>query len=123
MTNRRQQAAEWLATRLVSSSSDLVTFTRPGNDVLADLSATIGKSDHNDIGGDGMPILATSIDFIVEAADLVLSADGLTKPTKGDVVTWEGGTYEVRPYGESKACWRPSDSHGVLIRIHTKQLS
>lgn len=119
MTNRAQRGATWRAARLKATAADLVTYTR-GGETLADLSATIGTTTHDDIAANGMLTAVESNDFVITAADLILSA-AVTLPVVGDVITWGGETYEVRPFGEKQRPWRYSDPHKVTLRIHTKR--
>lgn len=121
MTNRHQTAVNRLAARLKASASDSVTYAR-GGDSLAGLAATIGTSDHDDTGPEGMPLMVQSVDFIVTAADLILDASAV-EPAKGDLITWESRTYEVRPFGSQRQAWRFADSHQTIFRIHTIQTS
>ena len=67
----------------------------------------------------------TDADFILVRDDLVLGAR-LQEPARGDQVTIldgpeRGALYEVLP-PPGLQCWRKSDPHGALIRIHTKQI-
>lgn len=121
MTNRAQRGAVWRASRLKASASDEVTYTR-GGDSLAGLLAVIGKTSHDSVTGNGMMVVVESVDFVITAADLILG-EAVRLPATGDRITWNGDTFEVLPFGESKEHWRYSDPHRVTIRIHTKKVA
>ena len=120
MTNRAQRGAVWRAARLKACASDEITYTR-GGDSLTGLAATIGTTTRDSVSGGGMLVVVESNDFIITAADLILS-EAVTLPASGDRITWDGDTFEVLPFGESKQHWRYSDAHRVTIRIHTKKV-
>jgi len=73
-------------------------------------------------GDDGTAVEAGRIDWIIAAADLVLSGQQ-TEPLEGDRIeeTTGGKTYihEAMPVG-TEACYRPMDAQGQGLRVHSK---
>lgn len=73
-------------------------------------------------GGDGTTVEGERVDWILEAADLILGGQQ-TEPVEGDRIEETTGgktcTYEAMPVG-TEACWRRCDPQGQAIRVHSK---
>ena len=67
------------------------------------------------VDGNGMPVSALVMDFIVTAG--VLSGD----PAAGDSIEYNGRRYEVTEFGEDR-CWRWTDASRLSLRIHTRDM-
>jgi hypothetical protein len=70
----------------------------------------------------GVAIGDRSEDWIVLAADLVLSSSVVT-PQRGDTITAGGITYRVMPFGPNDQLWAYHDRDRLYLRIHTKERS
>jgi hypothetical protein len=100
-----------------------VEYSRPASGgSTIDVRATIGRTQFQLEGANGVIINAESRDFIVAAADLAL--DGIvTQPAKGDRITdADGVIFEVMPFGPDQPHWRWCDGNRLDMRIHTKQV-
>ena len=122
MPDLMARGAALLADLLAAHASRRVTYVR-GQEAL-DIGATVGLSSF-DLDSEHGIIRTSTRDYVVRRADLVLSgAESL--PRRGDIVEERlaDGTCErhevVSVLGMPE--WRPCDSSGVLIRIHTKRL-
>jgi len=67
------------------------------------------------VDGNGMPVSALVMDFIVTATILPWT------PEAGDIVEFNGRRYEVTEFGEDK-CWRWTDASRLSLRIHTRDM-
>jgi len=67
------------------------------------------------LDGNGFPVSATVMNFIVTAADLP------AEPAAGDRIEFRGRTHEVSPLGE-EPCWRWTDASRLAYRIHSRDL-
>jgi len=114
----------WLATRQQSTMSQPIVYRR-GNDVVA-ICATIGSTMFQISDEDGgIRMERSDRDFLIVAADLVLSGSPV-KPVRGDTIKQNIGgtifTYEVFPYnGEQPYRW--SDTYRNRFRVHTKLIT
>lgn len=121
MAHLLQRGADWLASKLKASESHLVTYVR-GTERVS-LWATFGQTEYQVYGDSGIKIEYTDRDFIVRAADLILSGE-LAKPRAGDqieeLVRGELHTYEVMVLTGEDQPFRYCDFNRVMIRIHTK---
>jgi len=113
--------SDWLADTLKDHAGTAVTYYRGALSV--DLTATVGQSERDVEGADGVLITAESHDFLILTADLILGGQQV-EPAPGDLIreTAGGTTYvwEVLPIG-GVPCWRYSDPDRKAIRIHTKK--
>lgn len=118
-----QTGSDWLSDRLQQYASRPVTYQR-GID-SASLNATIGRTEFELTGDDGIIVRIESRDFLFPAADLVLAGETVL-PERGDQIheTDAGGTftYEVMAPGDEPP-WRYSDPYRKLLRVHTKLVS
>jgi hypothetical protein len=67
------------------------------------------------VDGNGMPVSALVMDFIVTATILPWT------PEAGDIVEFNGRRHEVTEFGEDK-CWRWTDASRLARRIHTRDI-
>lgn len=112
--NRFKQAAEHLNRRLRREAGESVLWRGDGTECRA-LSACVGRTVFRSRDGYGLTVLTESRDFLIAASDLT------EDPQPGDLLEWNGETYETAaPSGE--ACWRWSDPLKTVRRIHTHPL-
>ena len=120
MTDMLRDGQAWLAEKLKTHASRLVTYQR--DDAEAELPATIGRSFYEQDDGEGIVTRSQVRDFLIDTADLLLSPIG-SLPKRGDwILETEDGTtftYEVMSLGGEPA-WRYSDPFRLKLRIHTK---
>ena len=86
---------------------------RRGLEVL-NITATVGKTDYEVEDENGIKVGAEVRDFLITAADLPFT------PESGDVVVFEGRTFEVMNL-TGQGCWRYSDPFHQTLRVHTRQ--
>ena len=67
------------------------------------------------VDGNGMPVSALVMDFIVSASALS------DEPAAGDGIEFNGRRYEVTDFGEDR-CWRWTDASRLARRIHTRDM-
>lgn len=120
MTDMLRDGQAWLAEKLKTHASRLVTYQR--DDAEAELPATIGRSFYEQDDGEGIVTRSQVRDFLIDTADLLLSPIG-SLPKRGDwILESEDGTtftYEVMSLGGEPA-WRYCDPFRLKLRIHTK---
>lgn len=121
MPDLLQTGSDWLSDQLKAHASRSVSYQRGSEQVAAQ--ATIGRTLLKlDDGYGGVRMEWTDRDFLIQAADLVLSG-GATLPQRGDQIRETNGltasVYEVMAPGREPP-WRWSDPYGKLLRIHTK---
>jgi len=120
MTDLLERGAAWLDQQRSRHLTRTVTYLR-GTDSVA-LAATIGQTTFEQADEYGVIHRTQSRDYLISAADLVLSGT-VEQPKAGDRVRETAGEqvflYEVMaPGGEPP--WRYSDPHRNTLRIHTK---
>lgn len=123
MPDLLQTGQEWLADQLKTHASREVVYVRGGEQVV--VRATIGRTLLKlDDGHGGVRIEWTDRDFLILAADLVLSGAPAT-PRRGDQIRETVGAvtqiFEVMAPGQEPP-WRWSDPFRTLLRIHTKHV-
>lgn len=123
MSNILQDGAAWLGEQLKAVAGVTVAYHRASSSI-SDVTATVSLHEYEVLDTDGIMVLIKSRDYIVHAADLVLSGSTIT-PRAGDrIVETIGGvsqTFEIMPLGAQKE-YEPLDTDGVLLRIHTKKI-
>lgn len=98
---------------------ETVTFTRGANSCT--LQAIRGQRLwERSEAGSGVQVGDRSEDWIVEAADLVISSATVT-PARGDTITADGIVFRVMPFGPADQLWQYHDRDRLYIRIHTKE--
>jgi len=113
---------EWLEEQRTAHLTRTVTYQR-GSASVAVL-VTIGRTVYEvDRGHDAIQDEVDVRDYIVRAADLILSSEAVL-PEAGDrILEVDGGklfTYEVLSPPGSEPPWRYSDQYRISLRIHTK---
>lgn len=98
-----------------------ITYTRGA--ATATMTATKGRTEHEALNEDGMAEIADSVDWMIDAADLLLPTR--TLPIAGDTITEvdAAGTHTYRvgvPFGAAQP-WRYSDHHRLRLRVHSIQ--
>lgn len=120
MPDKLKSGIQWLAGKLNTSVSQTVTYSRGDADV--EIQATIGDTATQTQEYDVHQIDYEGRDFIVLASELVFSGTAF-EPESGDLITEaEGRVYEVLPI-PGGPCWRWSDPHHTMYRIHAKELT
>lgn len=124
MADLIKSGAAWLAGKLQSHAGQAVTYSRSGASV--EVTATVGNTEFETTDAEGFFTRSQSRDFIIEAADLILSGSTVL-PERGDVITevvdGTTHTYEVLPFGADGETFRFSDPHRTILRVHTKHKS
>ena len=119
MTDLLQQGAAWLEGMRHKHASRPVVYQR-GEQSIA-LNTTVGRSMFQVIAADGLVEQVERRDYLVRAADLVLGGV-VVLPQVGDRIHETVGgkvqVYKVMGAGQEKH-FRPSDSDGLTLRIHT----
>ena len=115
--------AAWLAGQMQTHAAESVTYHRGTS--MVTLKAVPGSTSAEQTDAAGMTVGIELRDWIIQAADLVL--DGvLTTPQRGDIIkvrrAFATEVFEVLDLG-SGPCYRPSDQHGCVLRVHTKPLT
>lgn len=113
--------------QLLTAASDLrelflgesVTYARGASTVS--INATPGETRLEYLDPSGVTVAVTLRDWIVTAADLVLSS-ATTKPQRGDRITVSvSEVYEVHSPAPGMQCYT-EDPTGTQLRIHTKRI-
>jgi len=122
MTTLLYDGLVWLDGQRVSHLSEIVDYSRAGYPIVS-LAAAIGRTSREILDESGQTIEATSIDFLISSASLVLSGSVVT-PVIGDKITVTEPTGATKVYevldlaGQGHYAW--SDPRGLITRIHTK---
>jgi len=116
------QGTAWLDGMRQTHLSRLVTYQRGVESV--DLAATLGSTTYEAADEAGVIVQAKATDFIMSADALVLGG-AATKPRVGDRIRVPSGVkvlvFEVLHLAGA-GHYHPSDPHGRMLRIHTKQV-
>jgi hypothetical protein len=117
-----RDAAVWLADKLNRNAAESVVYSRGASSVT--VKATVGEQPLRLTDEYGVRIEFGNVDFCIDAAAIDFG-DGPTEPAPGDQIRRTAGNvvpvYEVMaPQGEP--VWRPADSYGIKLRIHSKQV-
>jgi len=125
MADMLQRGVDWLAGKLNAHASHMVTYVR-GDERLT-LSATFGRTEHEAAEDVGPRVGYTERDFLIRAADLVLSGlhalpqagDRIEELVDGKVYTFELMSPEGRelPFRYGDANWRMMRLHTKLVKI------
>jgi len=122
MSNMIADAVTWLAGVQKQYASQSVTYSRGASSVT--VSAVIGQTAFELEDATLTSRTYHSRDFIILAADLVLSSTTIT-PARGDKIREVVGSvthvYEVLQLPGVPA-FEPSDQSGTRYRIHTKKI-
>ena len=120
MATRFHTAVTGHAERLISAAGVSVTLKR-GVASTAAVDAVPGETRRDTESYDGIPLTLRTRDFLIQAADYIISAVAV-EPAAGDVIEEVVGSttysYELIPrFGE--AAWRWSDPRHTAYRLHT----
>lgn len=123
MANLLATGATKLAALLKSHAGTSVTYKR-GESQSVSLTVTVGQTQFEQVDGEGGLLRWNSRDFLITAADLILS-ESVTLPVKDDKIVEVGAdgvtrTFVVAPV-EGENCYRFSDTSRTILRVHTKQ--
>jgi hypothetical protein len=122
MTNLLQTGSQWLGDQLLAHAATEVRYVRGLEQAL--VLATIGKTEYEIEDSAGAVVRVQTRDYLIRAADLVLGGSPAL-PQPGDRIHETDGdatfVYEVLSPG-TEPCWRYSDPHRRLLRVHTKQV-
>lgn len=121
MTNILQDCVTWLGGQLKDHCGVSVTYSRGVQSVS--LTATVELHDYQIINDEGLATSIVSRDYILHAADVVISGS-VVAPRVGDrIAETVGGTvctFEVLPPGPGFKEYEPLDTDRTLLRVHTK---
>ncbi|MEW4530215.1 hypothetical protein [Maioricimonas sp. JC845] len=122
MADLLEWGANWLEQQRTQHLTRTVTYRRGAESV--DVAASIGRTEFEVDDGYGVRQTIESRDYLVLAANLVLSGMQ-TLPERGDRIEETSAAtrfvYEVLAPGQEPA-WRYSDPYRLTLRIHTKQI-
>lgn len=113
---------DWLNETLKANCPVEATYTRGGETIaiVVRLGRTIFASNRQG----GPRIEFGEIDFLIDAADLVLN-ESRTQPAEGDRIALTlrsiAYTFEILPVGGEPA-WRWSDEYRTCYRVHCKEV-
>ncbi len=98
-----------------------ITYTRTGSGNVT-LNATFGRAEYLEQSGDGGITKYTARDFIVKASDLVISAVAITPRRNDSIAATIEGVAKTFQVIEMNGQAYSIDPHGVMVRIHTKEI-
>lgn len=109
----------WLDKQRKAHMSSPAVYRRAGD--FVSIRATTGTAEYEQENpGDGISRSFNERDFLVSAADLLLSGAPV-EPQRGDRIDVDGKTYEVNSDGAAPP-WEWSDRFQTVYRIHTKEV-
>jgi hypothetical protein len=114
---------EWLAAKRRERCTSIITYRRGRH--VAEVLASVGKTEFERADGDGYAITSQSRDFLITAVDLVLN-NQCVRPEAGDQISETVGdtvyVHEVTCPDQNEGAWGWADSFHRVLRIHTKQV-
>ena len=113
MANLLQQGSQWLAGTLKEHAASEVEYRRDAETFA--VQAVFGRTDYEVQDESGLTVGGFVCDFLIAAADLPWD------PEVGDVIAANGRKYQVLDLGD-EGCWRWTDGHQTMRRIHTKDI-
>jgi len=113
MANRIAAAVTWLARKQQAGLSVTATYRRGGT-ALSGIAITDGTSGRQIDQLTGI-LTWNDKDWLIPASVLTLG-----EPLRGDKIEVGGEVYEVLA-ADGEDCWRWSDNHKKIYRIHTKR--
>lgn len=123
VTNILQDGAAWLGGQLKDHAGLSVVYQRGASSVS--ITATATMHEYEVVDDDGFGIVMLSRDYIVHAADMILSGAEIA-PRAGDRITEtiQGVVcvFEVMALGQ-KHEYEPLDTDGLMWLIHTKKVA
>jgi len=117
MTDLLAWGLKWLDGQRKRHLSLEVVYAR--GEITAAVQATIGRTEFEVSGSDGVQTAYTDRDYLISTADLVLDGE-LSLPEPGDQVREAlAATVEVYEVLD----WRYSDPHRQMLRVQTKHIA
>lgn len=119
MTTPFQNAKAAAFAALNANAAVTVTYVRGADTV--DLESVKGRGEAESEGDEGFTVRQELVDWLFDAADLVLGGQPV-KPQQGDLIKWTtGGETRVYLVGETGAQspWKYSDQGETRLRVHT----
>lgn len=120
MPNMLANGLSWMAGQLSTNAAETISYARTGA-TTATISATYGRREYDVIDGNAITRFV-SHDFIF-AASLLDLGSGVVLPRKNDMITATiGNTSKTFQVLEVAGKCYTLDSHGVMLRVHTKEV-
>lgn len=119
MTYNFHDRLDYLGTRKKTLDSESVTISNGTNTV--GVSATVGETDVEEEGPNGLPVRTQIRDYIITAEDLVLNGVQV-EPQEGWTITEGDLTCRVVPIGD-QSCFDYTTQTKKRMRIHTVVVS
>jgi len=113
MVDLLSTGAAWLAGVLKTHASQEVEYRRGAVTFLVQATFAITQRELND--ADGFTVATFVTDFLIAYADLG------EDPVCGDIIVANGEKFELLELGD-QGCWRWTDGHRNMVRIHTKDI-
>ncbi len=98
------RGARWLDQVQTDKVSQSVEYVRRGETTGIICRATIGRSQAQQVQGDGLEIVQNLNDFIINANELVFDGEDY-EPVPGDYILWNGARFRVGFINDEPA-WR-----------------
>ena len=117
MADLLKTGSTWLNGQRHENMAATVAYTRDA--VPVNISATVGSTEFVRDEADGLMESYEMRDYLIRASDLLAGFPTNGLPTSGDTITDDGYIYEVMA-ADGAPCYRWSDRHHTVLRIHTK---
>lgn len=108
-----RKGLEWLAGTMASDAATTVTYETDSDSV--EVAATRGRKEFEVENETGMSVTGHVVDFMISAAVLEI------EPVPGHRIIDGGRVYEVSKFADED-CWRWSNAHNTVRRIHTRDI-
>lgn len=115
---------EWLAGQADRHLGRTVTYRRGADEVS--VTASVGRTEFDSIGDDGIVVQSESRDYRIAAEDLVLGGFTVLPQRRDRIIETVGGktiTCEVMSLIGGEEPWRYHDRERGILRIHTRIVS
>lgn len=121
MSDLLASGAAWLAGKLASHAATSITYRRGASSVS--IFASFGRTVFEVVGNDNAVTRFTSRDFLFAAGDLDFGS-GPVDPRRNDLVTATiaGVERTFQVLDVNGVCFS-KDAQGVMLRVHTKEIS
>lgn len=124
MPNLMQRGATWLGSKLQTAGGRAVVYRR-GASLTCALTAT-PQMHKRIVMVDGLPVETVVYSWTVTASELRFSGERF-EPRAGDLVIEtlndSAKEWELLDLDDKTPCWEWADSSGILLLIHTKDVS
>jgi len=128
MTNLFRKTAQWIDSVSAAHGRSAVIYSR-GPHSSHEISAGFGIVSGEAFESGGATFATREQDFIFSIADLKKvgywppKLDDIIKvPKTSDSIDGNTGTFQVAS-ANGLEHWRPSDEHGIAVRVHTQRIS